>query len=162
MWESTGIAPPFLTSAPAGGEWSASWPCCFTPRKRRPSTHWIGDFGGLQSQYGHYGEEKILSPSRKWTPSIQPVAHSLTDRAISTHNKVIGKVKAKLSVGLIHYESHHEDIWGAGRAHHSSLILALDGGEWSASCAICPRQKPPESTAWASERMLWRNHILLP
>jgi hypothetical protein len=32
----------FLTSAPAGGEWSALRPCHFTPGERAPGTHWIG------------------------------------------------------------------------------------------------------------------------
>jgi hypothetical protein len=34
----------FLTSALAGGEWSASRPSRFTPGERAPSTHWIGDW----------------------------------------------------------------------------------------------------------------------
>jgi hypothetical protein len=36
----------FLTSVLAGGEWSASCPCHFTPRERAPSTHWIGGWVG--------------------------------------------------------------------------------------------------------------------
>jgi hypothetical protein len=32
----------FLTSALAGGDWSASRPVRFTPRERAPGTHWIG------------------------------------------------------------------------------------------------------------------------
>jgi hypothetical protein len=32
----------FLTSALVGGEWSASRPCCFTPRERTLGIHWIG------------------------------------------------------------------------------------------------------------------------
>jgi hypothetical protein len=32
----------FLTSALAGGEWSASRPGRFTPGDRAPGTHWIG------------------------------------------------------------------------------------------------------------------------
>jgi hypothetical protein len=32
----------FLTSAPAGGKWSASRPCRFTPRKGAPGTHSVG------------------------------------------------------------------------------------------------------------------------
>jgi hypothetical protein len=32
----------FLTSALAGGEWSASPPGRFTPGERAPGTHWIG------------------------------------------------------------------------------------------------------------------------
>jgi hypothetical protein len=31
-----------LTSALAGGEWSASRPGRFTPGERAPGTHWIG------------------------------------------------------------------------------------------------------------------------
>jgi hypothetical protein len=38
-----GIAPPFLTSALDGGEWSASLPCRFTRGERAPGTAWIGD-----------------------------------------------------------------------------------------------------------------------
>jgi hypothetical protein len=40
----------FLTSALAGGEWSASHPGCFTPGERAPSTHWIG--GRMNSRAG--------------------------------------------------------------------------------------------------------------
>jgi hypothetical protein len=32
----------FLTLALAGGEWSASRPCRFTPGEIAPGTHWIG------------------------------------------------------------------------------------------------------------------------
>jgi hypothetical protein len=32
----------FLTSAPIGGEWSASRPYRFTSGERAPATHWIG------------------------------------------------------------------------------------------------------------------------
>jgi hypothetical protein len=32
----------FMTSALAGGQWSASRPGCFTPGKRALGTHWIG------------------------------------------------------------------------------------------------------------------------
>jgi hypothetical protein len=34
----------FLTSALAGGEWSASRPGRFTPGERAPSTHWTGSW----------------------------------------------------------------------------------------------------------------------
>lgn len=39
---SRGIAPPLLTSALDGSEWSALCPCCSTPRERAPSILWIG------------------------------------------------------------------------------------------------------------------------
>jgi hypothetical protein len=32
----------FFTSALAGGEWSASRPCRFTPGERSPGSHWLG------------------------------------------------------------------------------------------------------------------------
>jgi hypothetical protein len=32
----------FFTSVLVGGEWSASSPSRFTPRKRAPATRWIG------------------------------------------------------------------------------------------------------------------------
>jgi hypothetical protein len=35
-----------LTSALDGGEWSASWSGCFTPRERAPGTHWIRGWVG--------------------------------------------------------------------------------------------------------------------
>jgi hypothetical protein len=40
IWESGGIAPPFLTSALDGGEWSTSHPGHFTPRGG-PNTHYV-------------------------------------------------------------------------------------------------------------------------
>jgi hypothetical protein len=47
-WRSIGewryISMHSLTSALDGGEWSASRPDRFTPRKRAPGTHWIGGF----------------------------------------------------------------------------------------------------------------------
>jgi hypothetical protein len=45
MW-SGGVAPPFLTLALDGGEWSASRLGRFTPQKKAPGTHWIGRWEG--------------------------------------------------------------------------------------------------------------------
>jgi hypothetical protein len=39
---SGGIIPPFLTSAPDGGEWSASHPSHFTSGGKSSRTHWLG------------------------------------------------------------------------------------------------------------------------
>jgi hypothetical protein len=50
------IAPPFLTSALDGGEWSASRPSRFTPRGNAPGTHWIGCWVGPRA--GLDGMEK--------------------------------------------------------------------------------------------------------
>jgi hypothetical protein len=40
------IAPPFLTWAVDGGEWSTSHPGNFNPGERAPGTHWIGGWVG--------------------------------------------------------------------------------------------------------------------
>jgi hypothetical protein len=53
----------FLTSALAGGEWSISRPCRFTPGERAPGTHSIGHWVGPQSRSGRDGETKILDPT---------------------------------------------------------------------------------------------------
>jgi hypothetical protein len=43
---SGGIAPPFLTPALAGDEWSASRPGRFTPWEGTSGIHWIGSWVG--------------------------------------------------------------------------------------------------------------------
>jgi hypothetical protein len=50
-----------LTSALAGGEWSASCPGHFSPGERAPGTHWIG--GWVDDL------EKILDPTGTRTPT---------------------------------------------------------------------------------------------
>jgi hypothetical protein len=47
----------FLASALAGGEWSASSPCHFTPGERAPGTHWIGGWVGLEPVWTTWGRE---------------------------------------------------------------------------------------------------------
>jgi hypothetical protein len=59
----------FLTSVLVGGEWSASRPCRFTPKKRRPGTHWIEGWVGPQSRSERYREVKILDPTGTRTPT---------------------------------------------------------------------------------------------
>jgi hypothetical protein len=44
-WGSGGVVPRILWPF-FGGEWSASRPGRFTPRKRTPGTHWIGEWMG--------------------------------------------------------------------------------------------------------------------
>jgi hypothetical protein len=51
IWTSGGIAPPFLTTALDGGNWSASITGRFAPGERAPDAHWIGEgIGGSQSR----------------------------------------------------------------------------------------------------------------
>jgi hypothetical protein len=55
-----GIAPPFLTSALDGGEWSASRTCHFTPGEKAPGTHWIGGHVGPRAGLDAVEKRKIL------------------------------------------------------------------------------------------------------
>jgi hypothetical protein len=41
--------------------------------------------------------------------------------------------KKKSNVSVINYPTCHEDVWGNGGTVPLFLVLALDGGEWSAS-----------------------------
>jgi hypothetical protein len=66
----------FLTSALGGGEWSASRPDLFTPRKRVPDTHWIGDWVDLKRRSRRRGEKKILDPTGTRTPTLRGPARS--------------------------------------------------------------------------------------
>jgi hypothetical protein len=43
-WGNGSIAPHILDLSVDGGEWSASCPDRFIPRKRAHDTHWIGDW----------------------------------------------------------------------------------------------------------------------
>jgi hypothetical protein len=60
-----------LTSALAGGKWSASRFGRFTPRERAPRDPLTRRFGGPQSRSGRHGEEKILDPIGTRTPTPQ-------------------------------------------------------------------------------------------
>jgi hypothetical protein len=71
-----------LTSALDGGEWSASRPGRFTPRKRAPGTHWIGGWVGPRAVLDVVVKRKIPSHRRESnprTPIVQPVAQRYTD-----------------------------------------------------------------------------------
>jgi hypothetical protein len=72
MWGSWSIAPPFLTSALDGDEWSASCPCRFTPGERAPGTFLIG--WDPQPVWTLWKREKSLSLGGNRTPAVQPVA----------------------------------------------------------------------------------------
>jgi hypothetical protein len=55
-----GIAPPFLTSALVGGQWSASHPGSFTPGEINPGTHWIGGWVGPRAGLNTLEKSKTL------------------------------------------------------------------------------------------------------
>jgi hypothetical protein len=72
-----------LTSARRGGDWSASRPGRFTPRKE-PRYPLDRSLGGPQSRSGRGGEEKNSQPPpgiEPWAPIVQPVAQRYTDWA---------------------------------------------------------------------------------
>jgi hypothetical protein len=75
----------FLTSAVAGGEWSASRPGRFTPRGKSPQYPLDRRLGGPQGRSGLRGEEKILDSPGTRTPTssvVQPVANRYNDYSI--------------------------------------------------------------------------------
>jgi hypothetical protein len=51
----------FLTSALAGGVWSASRPDSFTPAERAPGTHWIGSWVDPRAGPDVLGKRKFLT-----------------------------------------------------------------------------------------------------
>jgi hypothetical protein len=69
-----GSLAPFIISTLDGGDWSASFPCHFTPGGYSPhSTHciggWVGSRAGLKSM-----EERKFAPARNQTPVVQFIA----------------------------------------------------------------------------------------
>jgi hypothetical protein len=56
---------------------------------------------------------------------------------------------AKLSLYLINEAPLHKDVWGSGGIVPPFLTLALDGGDWWASCPSCftPGERAP-ATHW--------------
>jgi hypothetical protein len=64
----------FLTSAGAGGEWSASRPGRFTSGERTPGTHWIGDLVGPRAGLEDVEKRKFFTVSGL---EIRPLGHSV-------------------------------------------------------------------------------------
>jgi hypothetical protein len=77
------IAPPFLTSALDGGEWSAWRRGRFTYGEMTPRFP-LDRLGGSQSQSGRCRKDKNLTPVGIRTPAVQLVARRYTDWAIPT------------------------------------------------------------------------------
>jgi hypothetical protein len=60
VWGSRCVDPLFLTSALAGGEWSASRPSRFTPKERATGTHWIGGWVDPRAGLDYVEKRKFL------------------------------------------------------------------------------------------------------
>jgi hypothetical protein len=82
VWGSGGIAPPFLTSALDGGEWSASRPGRYIPGKK--------PLVSIEYEAGWapvlvltlWSREKSIAPAVNRTPVFQPEVRRYTDWAI--------------------------------------------------------------------------------
>jgi hypothetical protein len=68
-----------LASALDGGEWSASRPGHFTPRKRAPTTPWIGGWVGPRASLDTVAKRKIPSLLRDSNPD-HPIVQPLVSR----------------------------------------------------------------------------------
>jgi hypothetical protein len=82
---SGGVAPPFLTLALDGGEWSASFLGHFTLREITPvpigwEARWVPELVWM------LWRKRNLSPARNRTQAVQLLARHYTDRAIPTSN----------------------------------------------------------------------------
>jgi hypothetical protein len=69
IWGSGDIAPPFLTSALDGDEWSASRPGCYTPGEVAPNTHWIGGWVGPRAGLNAVEKRKSCYAGNEPRPS---------------------------------------------------------------------------------------------
>jgi hypothetical protein len=69
---SGGIAPPFLTSALDGGEWSGSHPGRFIPGEIATGTHWMGGWVGPRAGLDAVEKRKSFARAGNRTPTIQP------------------------------------------------------------------------------------------
>jgi hypothetical protein len=72
-----GKAPPFLTSALDGGEWSVSRRGRFTSRERVPGTHWRGGWMGPRAGLYVVEKRKISCTRRESNPSRPARSQSL-------------------------------------------------------------------------------------
>jgi hypothetical protein len=85
-----GIAPPFLTSALDGGEWSASRPGRFTPGKQSPPPYLLGRrLSGPQGRFARWGEKNLQLPGIDPGPSLYqlPICSILIKNIL--HNYII-------------------------------------------------------------------------
>jgi hypothetical protein len=99
------IAPSFLTSTLYGGQWSASHPCCFTPKETAARTHCIE--GWVDPKASLDITEKSLFPLPGIEPrllSLRPLSLAIisSELSISEHKGNEG-IMALLRIILIAY-----------------------------------------------------------
>jgi hypothetical protein len=78
IYWSGSIAPPFLTSALEGGEWSASRPGRFTPREIVTSAHWIWGWWAPEPVWTLWRREESY-PCRESNPGRPAIARRYTE-----------------------------------------------------------------------------------
>jgi hypothetical protein len=125
-WGSGGIAPPFLTSALDGGEWSASRPCCFIPGERAPSTHSIGGWVGPRVGLHTVEKRNILHCQES---NLGHLACCYTDQAVPTPHTAPTLYKFETNIVLLEndssYNNLHETTWVPLRSTASILNFFL-------------------------------------
>jgi hypothetical protein len=72
------MAPPLLTSALDGGEWSASRPGRFIHRDRAPVVHWIEVSLGPIAGLGFKEKRKVLTPPIFKRPACSALLYRLS------------------------------------------------------------------------------------
>jgi hypothetical protein len=95
VWGSGSIAPPFLTSAPDGGEWSVPRPGCFAYEEGAPGTHWIGGWVGPRFGLDVVYNRKSPVPAGNRTSAVLPLDRRVTEWAIQ--NQINEKKNSPLS-----------------------------------------------------------------
>jgi hypothetical protein len=79
----------FLTSAPAGGEWSASRTSRFTPGERASGTHWIGDWADPWAVLDDVKRRKFLAlPGLELRPLGRSARSQSLSRLLQPDNRV--------------------------------------------------------------------------
>jgi hypothetical protein len=86
-----------LTSALDGGEWSASRPGRFNPRKRAPGSHWIVNWVGPRASLDAAVRRKIPSPYR----DSNLISSSPTDTLLTMNSGKIAQTGARVAQSVV-------------------------------------------------------------
>jgi hypothetical protein len=90
-----------LTSALAGGKWSASRLGRFTPAERAPGTHWIGGWVGPRAGLDNVVKRKFVQPEASRYTDYATPAHD--ERVVTVFNTIylLATIKAKNETVII-------------------------------------------------------------
>jgi hypothetical protein len=93
-----------LTSAPDGGECSASHPGSFTPGERAPLIHWTGGWVGPRTGVDTVAKREISDPCRDLNPGHPAHSPALYHWAIPAPT-ILNETTIKVHLGL-HEQKH--------------------------------------------------------